>query len=352
MYKHANAAYARKRNFSVSQAQHAVSIARIRTNMRRIGAMVKVIEPPAHEVALPAVKVHGEAMTAAKSDSTTRFEALASPVNSRRDRLLQELKSPNTAKISAVMAKVHEAETTGISKYEVELMAKLTKGSRRANRTLQRSASVVTSVVLFEKKLAAAIRVVFSDPTNQPENKIVLTTRVLLPYYKLSDVKHFLEIYRKVDEDYSGDLDPEEWCNFFTAMSQSVTRVQARAIFNRVDVNGQGFLSFRELIPVIFNNATKDVQKLILKYVESEMSKWKAYGKNILTEADLIMLFEYYDEHDLGFILVDTLRERIKALNLPQQVCFAILEVLKDMDADEMINSYEFVRIFRPYVVE
>lgn len=350
MYKHGNAAYARKKNVTTTQAQHAVSIARIRAHVRKIGAMVQVIEPAAHEVALPAVRVQGESN---KSDSSTRFEALQSPVNSRRDRLLQELKSPNAAKLKAAIERVQEAEISGISQYEVDMMEKLTKGRKKGKRkSYHRSASIGTTVVLFEKKLAAAIRVVFSDPTNQPENKITLTTRILLPYYKLSDVKHFLEIYRKVDEDYSGDLDPEEWCNFFTAMSSSVTRAQARAIFNRVDVNGQGFLSFRELIPVIFNNATKDVQRIILRYVESEMSKWKAYGKNILTEADLVVLFEYYDENDLGFILVDTLRERIRSLQLPQQVCFAILEILKDMDADEMINSFEFVRIFKPYVVE
>ena len=310
--------------------------------------MINIVDPPLHEVELPAVKAGRPDSNS--SSASVLLQPPVSPVNARRDRLLEEMQLPNRTKLQEAIERVQIAETTGIPKYEVDMMEKLSKPRGKSNS--KKSSSVTTTVALYENKLAAAIRVVFSAPVNDAEEKVKLTTRVLLPYYKLADVKHFLEIFRKVDQDYSGDLDPDEWVNFLTGMNASVSAQQARAIFNRVDVQGQGFLSFRELIPVIFNNATKDVQRLILKYVETEMSKWKAYGKNVLAEADLQELFKYYDEHDLGFILVDALRDRIKSLQLPQQVCFGILETLIDMEPDEMINSHEFVRIFRPYIVE
>ncbi|MCL4419262.1 hypothetical protein M1146_04125, partial [Patescibacteria group bacterium] len=42
-----------------------------------------------------------------------------------------------------------------------------------------------------------------------------LTTRQLLPYYKLESVHQFMDIFAKVDENFSGDLDVNEWIRLF-----------------------------------------------------------------------------------------------------------------------------------------
>jgi hypothetical protein len=45
----------------------------------------------------------------------------------------------------------------------------------------------------------------------KPKVRQHLTTRMLLPYYKIEDVKNFMDTFSKVDEDFSGDLDIDEW---------------------------------------------------------------------------------------------------------------------------------------------
>ena len=44
-----------------------------------------------------------------------------------------------------------------------------------------------------------------SDDTDKSA-RLALTTRALLPFYKFDDVKNFMEVFHKVDHDFSGDL--------------------------------------------------------------------------------------------------------------------------------------------------
>lgn len=57
---------------------------------------------------------------------------------------------------------------------------------------------------------AKASRVTIDDDgqdrpvTPMTPSKKMLTTRILLPYYTIEDVHHFMDIFVKVDEDFSG----------------------------------------------------------------------------------------------------------------------------------------------------
>ena len=84
---------------------------------------------------------------------------------------------------------------------------------------------------------------------------------MLLPYYKLENVRYFMDIFSSVDIDFSGDLDVTEWVKLFTTMDQTVTPHDARLIFMRIDKSGDGYLSMKELIPIIFSQANKDQQR-------------------------------------------------------------------------------------------
>jgi Ca2+-binding EF-hand superfamily protein len=66
-----------------------------------------------------------------------------------------------------------------------------------------------------------------------------------------------MDIFAKVDENFSGDLDVNEWIRLFTSLNESVPVLEARMIFMKIDKDSDGFLTMRELIPVVFNKATQ-----------------------------------------------------------------------------------------------
>jgi Ca2+-binding EF-hand superfamily protein len=340
MYKNANVLYSEKK-LSMHQAQHTISLSRIKQNLRRIGPMVQLIPALPLEI--------GELQ---------QPNAMAQVENSCQSIPLLGLDEENhhpskvyafdQNKISLLMKKVEEA---GQSIPHWEKDRDLVSPSRK--KSLHRTVSSIrTNVDVLEKKLLLTVRSFFRNQSLSPGADMkILNTRSLLPYYKLADVKHFLDAFQKVDEDYSGDLDIEEWCQFLTSFNKSLSKQHCRTIFNRVDRKGEGVLSVRELIPVVFSQANKDQQALITKYLEIEISKRKASSKDLINETDLRKLFDYYDEESLGFISVDFFREKIKFLQLPDAATESLLGKIQTMDPDEMLNPSDFVRIFHQYVV-
>ena len=115
-----------------------------------------------------------------------------------------------------------------------------------------------------------------NNNTNNPfnkkplEKKFVLTTRMLLPYYKLDAVHQFMDIFAKVDENFSGDIDVNEWIKLFASLSETVSELESRMIFMKIDKDSDGFLTMRELIPVVFNKANKEQQRYIYVYNDSD----------------------------------------------------------------------------------
>lgn len=335
MYKNANVLYSEKK-ISKYQAQHTISLSRIKQNLRRIGPMVQLIPPIPLEI--------GE-LTRNHSDLPTK-EGQSHPIP--REDVSQPPRPIDEQKISLLIKRVEEAGQAGVPHWE---KARETSPSR--NKQLRRTiSSIRTNVDVLEKKLLLTVRSFFRNQSLSPGAEMkILNTRSLLPYYKLSDVKHFLDAFQKVDEDYSGDLDIEEWCQFLTSFNKSLSKQHCRTIFHRVDRKGEGVLSVRELIPVVFSQASKDQQALITKYLEIELSKRKASSKDFINETDLRKLFDYYDEESLGFISVDFFREKIKNLQLPDIAIESLLEKIQTMDPDEMLNPSDFVRIFQQYIL-
>jgi Ca2+-binding EF-hand superfamily protein len=204
------------------------------------------------------------------------------------------------------------------------------------------------------------------DPLNNNNNNIyllpsptkakppvTLTTRDILPYYKLDTVLQFMDIFAKVDENFSGDLDVHEWIRLFTSLNESVPVQEARMIFMKIDKDNDGFLSMRELIPVIFNKANKLQQRKIIEFCEFELIK-KIDNETIptITNTDLEFLFEAYDMDNVGFVDVSVIRERIRRLNtqfgyLNETHIYFFMELICDLEDDEMVNLTEFKRMFK-----
>lgn len=330
MYKNANVFHAEKR-VSQHRAQHTISLSRIKQNLRRAGPMVQLISAPSAEIGEmtfdPSRSHSGEAISHAREDG-------------------EEIRGIDKDKIASLIKKVEEASKTSLSHWE-----KLHERPSRKKELHRTTSSIRTNVDVLETKLLVTIKSHYkNNTTSSPTDIKILNTRALLPYYKLADVKHFLDAFQQVDEDYSGDLDIDEWCNFLTSFNKSFSKQHCRTIFNRVDKNGEGVLSVRELIPVVFSQASKDQQTLITKYMEIELSKRKAAGKDLINENDLRKLFEYYDEESLGFISVDFLREKIKCLQFPDHATEFLLGKIQTMESDEMLNPSDFVRVFYQYV--
>jgi hypothetical protein len=136
-------------------------------------------------------------------------------------------------------------------------------------------------------------------------------------------------------------------------LNKNINRKQARIIFNRVDTGGKGTLSIRDLIPVVFGSCNKSIQHKIFQYVECELSKRKIYGKDLIVVNDLEKLFEYYDYDAVGFISVGLIREKIRSYQLPDSIIYTVLdETIGDLSDEDMINSLEFMRMFRSYCME
>jgi Ca2+-binding EF-hand superfamily protein len=181
-----------------------------------------------------------------------------------------------------------------------------------------------------------------------PTNKVVLDTRSLLPFYKAEDVRHFMDIFVKVDEDFSGDLDMEEWVKLFSSINNSIPEQEARSIFMKFK-NEKGVLTVNELIPVVFSKATKDQQKLITKFCLAEIMR-PENEKTVLTLAEVDQMFEIYDVENVGFVSMGFIRDKAREWPLNENIIQGFLNTIKDVDDDEMVNHREFGRMFKHLV--
>ena len=98
---------------------------------------------------------------------------------------------------------------------------------------------------VLESKLRLAIidmhSVEDTDLEQKKGKKIQLTNRMLLPFYKVDEVRAFMDAFSAVDGDFSGDLDVNEWIKLFTSLDSSISSHQARMIFMQVRVAFQLF---------------------------------------------------------------------------------------------------------------
>lgn len=331
MYKNANEFCAENRRLTKIQARHIVSLSRIKSNVRNVGSMVKILDPATNHLVLPPVMgpdeehsddddvkeghpdttpIHDQGHSSGKHHTTRAkrppplarilsvselspsyekksstskdannvtpfFLSDISPSEDKDD--LSSVTSNSSTlkkdKIEALMSKVKDANETSIPDWEIRQIENLTRWRKRGG--IKRVDSAVTSeVALLEKKLLNSLKLSFVGKGPNSEKKI-LTTRSLLPFYKMADVKHFVQIFQKVDEDYSGYLDVNEWVKFFSSLNKVSDR-HAREIFMQVDKKNVGLIGIVDLIPVVFNQANKEQQKLITQFVEGEITKKKS----------------------------------------------------------------------------
>lgn len=355
MYKNANKMIKNTNRMTKAQARHAVSMARLKQSIRQAGDLVHVAPARLPDaVALPPMlPTQRDA-----DDSDGDMHSVASVENLkhqlRQSALLQKLQEEkrmiDQEKVRKLMDKVNDAMVNGLS--EVEMRGVLKHELREKKRQSLQRLDSTSPMVILERKVINAIKSHFRCDGNDTNKRtpVVLNTRMLLPSYKLADVQHFLNIFQKVDEDYSGDLDPTEWVKFLTTLNKSITQQQARSIFMQVDKNHNGVLSIRDLIPVVFNKANKETLRHIIKYVDSETLKKKNSNKDACTERHLEKLFEAYDVDVVGFVSISSLREKIRGMQLMEEAQFMLLSSMQDMEDDEMLNMSEFTRIFKPYI--
>jgi Ca2+-binding EF-hand superfamily protein len=185
--------------------------------------------------------------------------------------------------------------------------------------------------------------------TGKSPTRIKLTTRQLLPYYTLDDVTNFMDTFSKVDEDFSGDLDIVEWVRLFNSMNHHMSEHDARMIFMKLDKNGDGYLTMRELIPVIFSRASRPQQKLITEFASFELIK-KQDGIVTMTLVEMEQLFEMYDTNHIGYVAVRAIRDHVNKMTLPEPPLFMFLDTICHAGEDEMVNLSEFIRLLKLYV--
>jgi Ca2+-binding EF-hand superfamily protein len=209
--------------------------------------------------------------------------------------------------------------------------------------------------VALERKLVCSIKRCHADPKEDNETdgaeKYVLSARDLVPNYKLSDVKNFLNAFFRVDKNLSGYLDLEEWIEFFQALNETMSAQSARQLFSHVDTNGDGVLSMQELVPVIFAAATSTQVTMILKYIDAELARnMTSISKHTVYKEDMCLLFESYDEDNIGYIKVSMIRDKLMRFQLPIAAQLAFNEKLKGIEDDDMVNLQEFTRMFMAYL--
>ena len=224
MYKNANASLHHMKTTKVVQQQHSIALARINQAAARIGKMVHVFTPPSADVidvVIPTTeqladplasltknqhKVELEPEKAKIHNNINNTTTLQSHVNSINDySSLDEQSSSiattkvtlNMEKIEKIMNKVSEAEITSVPEWERQ------QQKAEANTTRKKHAKVMTDstvITLLEKQLISSIKRYY-DKNNSVVKHVTLSARILLPYYKISDVTHFLEVFQKVDTD-------------------------------------------------------------------------------------------------------------------------------------------------------
>lgn len=365
MYKNADKLLAERESMSKNQMRHIISLARIEQNVRKVNSMVHVLPPPAHDdVVLPK-----NASTSTIEDDNNkdndmrtkyRLEMSASMVS---DEARARQRPLDKAFIQKLMDKVGDATDNGPD-WEAKLRESVMKKEALKRKKTKEKISVQAREGI-ERRLQNAIKSklrsmgsggVTSPPSTAPgapnspdKKKFVLTNRMLLPSYKMADVRGFLDVFNRTDEDFTGDLNINEWCKLFSVFSKSIPQHEIKLMFLQVDTKKEGVLTFRDIVPIVFSKADKNQIKWIIQFLEGEIVQKSDKNVHSISAAEIEQLFDCYDTDNIGFVAVSYIRERIRNMNLPEPIQFAFMESIVDLEEDEMVNNQEFLRIFRIY---
>jgi len=381
MYKNAERVLNGKENVTKSQIRNSIAQARIELNVRKINSMVHLIQPPSHdEVILPKSGVDGNAQVSSDYDEMHKIRTDDQKMK------LRLLKSASLVPPDA-LERARPLDYNSISKWVAKVKDAADFGDKRDGKKKKKKREVLSQLAVhnIETRLRNAIRAEYrarmlkAQPKNRPLSslsergdsgsssssladtvqetsydagqKVTISTRALLPYYNLDNVNQFLDIFAKVDENFSGDLDVHEWIKLFTSLNESIPVQEARMIFMKLDEDHDGFLTMKELIPVIFSKANRDQMQIIIRYCDAQLTK-SLDNDSILkvNPVDIDQLFEAYDAESIGFVDVSLIKERIKAMNLSEKIMFYLMETMAELADDEMVSLVEFRRLFKNYI--
>ena len=377
MYKNASKIIreqAKSRPSSVTASRHQVAMSRISNNVSSAGNMLHCTEHSIHsDVALPPLPTVKASENGTTGQSLLRIGDLTEGFLITGAAESAPKVSFDKKRVSQLVDKVTEA-TNDIPDWEMRQDQKYKQMRKtRSQKKIDRYNNAHEVLISLERKLKYAMmsahQGVDSDTLQVRQN---LTTRDLLPYYKILDLKNFLEIFHKVDNDFSGDLNVNEWLQvylkrvmhsncffikpfcfqFFYAFNKSITISQARTMFVKLDEDKDGFLSLRDLIPVIFSKANREQLVLITKYLEAEVvTKKEVTKKEYIHKDELETMFAYYDVDLIGFVDVKRIKDKIRSFRMPDQAHLAIFAMFKGYEDDEMLNLAEFLKLFAPYTL-
>lgn len=370
-------------------ARHNLASLRLKHNVTKVGPMTQPSQSSySEDISLPSIAMPDDEDDAdddddedddneakgGKTNTNRRKSSVSDRKKSRQFSFIatnlvnghneNEIKKPDQEKLNIAMKKVTDAAIDTVPHYlDVEL-------NRRKDKKLQQSRKFRRSdshhsksaIAALERKLVNSIKRCHAETDNiaNPENatattvpheKFVLKTRDLIPHYKVSDVKNFLNAFFRVDKNLSGYLELEEWVEFFQDLNASMSALSARLLFSHVDVNGDGVLSLHELVPVIFPEASLAQVKLILKFIDDEITRsMSQYNRQDVHKEDMAILFESYDIDNIGYIKVQMIRNKIMRFQLPVSAQLAFNELLSGVEDGDMVNLPQFTRMFVTYL--
>ena len=260
----------------------------------------------------------------------------------------------NLDKINKLMNKIDEAMHDGdLSEKEEKESARRSRLKFNKKMSKMESSSYAQMIDL-ERRLATAVKKVFHLLSNGEKDKVTtpkpLTNRFLQPYYQLKDVERFFSIFHEADQDYSGELDPDEWIKFFSTFRSKLPHYEAQVLFLKLDTKDRGVISIRDIVSLVFDKASKEQIRSILFYCETEEMRRCHRENDTISAVDVENLFDLYDTDTVGFVSINLIRNRISTLALSHEVESFLTESMTSMADDDMVNLTEFSRIFQVYL--
>lgn len=371
MYKNANHIINSKNKVasmsSNMNARHSLASLRLKQEISKAGPMTQSLSLYSDDISMPTLSLQDPeeikgpikedtASHTSISEQSTLVNELS--VETESEKGSEKKNTLDMARLDRLHKKVKDAQTETLPTWEADLKAKkskLKKSKSQYEANISQHSHVTVSAL--ERKLVSCIKLYHADDSggdaSSHSEKNSLRTRDLIPNYKLSDVNNCLNAFFRVDKNLSGCLDIEEWVEFFLTINEKMSAHAARQLFLHVDKNGDGLLSLRELVPVMFSKATPSQVSLILKHIDSEIAKSKTDSKleeKAVLKEDMSVLFEAYDVDKINYIRVQLIRDKLMRFQLPVAAQLAFNEKLKGTEDDDMVNIAQFTRIFMTYL--
>ena len=128
--------------------------------------------------------------------------------------------------------------------------------------------------------------------------------------YDQKVVNNLKHIFDKYDKDGSRAIDRGEMESVMKEAGSSETQLSS-SMFNAVDKDGSGEISFRELLVVFFGNPTPADVDVMIRHLPKPKEEERATEKRIseTQREDMLAIFDFWDDDHDGFITVSELED-------------------------------------------